>query len=169
MQAQHTGHAERDAQALLDAVWSRGAEEPPLPVDPIFIAEELGLGVYLATLSDGVSGMLVKRPGQDPEIYLQQSDSRNRQRFTCAHELGHYIAAEGDETLEYVEHRALLASQGRKPEEIYANQFAAALLMPAPLVRARWRQTPNPALLAYEFGVSADAMNFRAVNLGLKP
>src|SRR3954467_13303562 len=138
-ETRHTGDPERDAQALLNTVWCPGGDMPPLPVDPIFIAQQLGIGVYIATLSEGVSGMLVKRPGQDPQIHLQSSDSRNRQRFTCAHELGHYVAAEGKaETLEYVEHRALLASQGTKPDEIYANKFAAALLMPADAVRARW-------------------------------
>jgi len=165
--ARHTGNAERDAEALLETVWSRGAPEPPLPVDPIFIAQELGIAVYTATLSDGVSGMLVKRAGEDPQIYLQQSDHRNRQRFTCAHELGHYVACGGSDTLEYVEHRALLASQGTDIDEIYANQFAAALLMPAAVVRSRWPERPQPALLAYDFGVSADAMSFRAGNLKL--
>jgi Zn-dependent peptidase ImmA (M78 family) len=167
-EAQHTGYAERDAEAVLKTVWSQGAPEPPLPVDPIYIAHELGIEVYIATLSEGVSGMLVKRPGVDPQIYLQESDHRNRQRFTCAHELGHYVASEGSDTIEYVEHRALLASQGSNPDEIYANQFAAALLMPADAVKERWRERPNPALLAYDFGVSADAMNFRVVNLKLK-
>ncbi len=75
--------------------------------------------------------MLVKRRGEDPEIYVHASDSLNRQRFTCAHELGHYVkrSAMGDEEWEYVEHRALLASQGTDPEEVYANKFAAGLLM----------------------------------------
>jgi Zn-dependent peptidase ImmA (M78 family) len=110
----------------------------------------------------------VKRPGQDPEIYLNSRDSRNRQRFTCGHELGHYVArsATGDDSWEYVEHRALLASQGTNPEEIFANQFAANLLMPTDAVKELHAKY-GPAALAHEFGVSADAMHYRLANLGL--
>src|SRR5262249_13052228 len=101
----------------------------------------------------------------------------NRQRFTCAHELGHYVkrSAAGDDAWEYVEHRNLLASQGTNSEEIYANQFAASLLMPEEAVRklhdelkAQRGTPPPPAALAFEFGVSADAMQYRLVNLGLQ-
>ncbi len=115
--------------------------------------------------------MLVKRAGRDPEIYLQSSDSPNRQRFTCAHELGHYVmrSAAGDDAWEYVEHRALLAAQGTKPEEIYANKFAAGLLMPRKSIIRCMSETPPPgeAALAFRFGVSPDAMHFRLKNLGV--
>lgn len=165
-----TSNPEREAEEILTTVWTQGEAEPRLPVDPFYIAEALGLRVYVTGLDDGVSGMLRKREGEDPEIYLQRSDSRNRQRFTCAHELGHYVSrsAAGDDAWEYVEHRALLASQGNDPDEIFANQFAASLLMPRRVVVRLKEQVQSEAVLAYEFGVSADAMNFRLVNLGLK-
>ncbi len=57
---------------------------PVLPVDPFMIAQRLGIKAYTANLDERVSGMLVKRPGEDPEIYVNDSDSPNRQRFTCA-------------------------------------------------------------------------------------
>ncbi len=161
--------AEREARDLLRAVWLGDADGSPLlPVDPIYIARELGIDVYVAGLDVGVAGMLIKRPGRDPEIYLNADDSRNRQRFTCAHELGHYVrkSATGDDEWEYVEHRALLAAQGTDPEEIFANQFAAKLLMPREQVVKLHRQL-SPAALAYRFGVSADAMHYRLVNLKL--
>jgi Zn-dependent peptidase ImmA (M78 family) len=162
--------AERDAAELLDAVWARGSWDVRVPVDPIWIARELGLRVYTAGLDEGVSGMLVKRAGEDPAIYLNVRDSQNRQRFTCAHELGHYVSrsATGDDEWEYVEQRALLASQGREPEEIYANQFAACLLMPRAAVAQLKDRFETEAALAYKFGVSADAMHYRLVNLGFK-
>ncbi|HWT95388.1 MAG TPA: ImmA/IrrE family metallo-endopeptidase [Solirubrobacteraceae bacterium] len=169
---EHTGNAERDAESLLDEVWLSDAfGRPNLPVDPVWIAQRLGIFVFIADLADGVSGMLVKRAGQDPQIYLQRDHHRNRQRFTCAHELGHFVAAGGDDTMEYVERRALLASQGSDPSEIYANQFAAALLMPRDVVNERCDgvQFPNPVLMSYDFGVSADAMKYRLINLGHTP
>jgi Zn-dependent peptidase ImmA (M78 family) len=163
--------AEGNARQLLATVWASGKErgDIPLPVDPFQIAQRLGIKAYSAGLDEGVSGMLIKRPGEDPEIYVHASDSQNRQRFTCAHELGHYVKRSnaGDTAWEYVEHRDLLASQGRDPEEIFANQFAAELLMPREAVEAL-HDDLGPAALAYEFGVSADAMHYRLVNLGLE-
>ncbi|HLI32658.1 MAG TPA: hypothetical protein VKU89_07980 [Solirubrobacteraceae bacterium] len=84
--------SESDAQQLLSAVWSpAGGEAPvPLPVDPFVIGRRLGIKAYAATLEEGISGILVKRAGQDPEIYAHAPDSPNRRRLTCAHELGHH-------------------------------------------------------------------------------
>jgi Zn-dependent peptidase ImmA (M78 family) len=141
----------------------------PAPVDPVYIAQGLGVQVYVAVLDEGVSGMLVKRPRLDPAIYLNRLDSDNRQRFTCAHELGHYVqrASSDDDTWEYVDARGPAASKGTHPEEVYANQFAAALLMPREVV-ARFAKEGKPAaVMAYHFGVSVEAMNFRLRNLGI--
>jgi Zn-dependent peptidase ImmA (M78 family) len=161
-----TTSPERAAQEILDAVWTSGETQVRLPIDPIYIAQQLGIKVYTAGLDEDVSGMLVKHLGEDPAIYLQISDSRNRQRFTCAHELGHYVSRSSTGDEEYVERRALLASQGSDPDEIFANQFAANLLMPCETVKELQDQF-EVATLAYRFGVSVDAMNFRLVNLGL--
>ena len=155
----------------MGTVWLRDEYEIRLPVDPISIARRLGLLVYISHLDDGVSGMLIKEPGyDDPEIHLNQADTRNRQRFTCAHEIGHYVkrSAEGNDgqMWEYVDRRDDLAAQGKNPEEIYANQFAANLLMPRDVVKRM--KDRSVATLAYEFGVSGDAMNFRLDNLGLR-
>jgi Zn-dependent peptidase ImmA (M78 family) len=160
------------AEELLHNVW-RGASEKgiPYPVDPAKIAEQLGLKVYAAGLDETVSGMLVKRPAQDPEIFLNGSDSKNRQRFTCAHELGHYVKRSNGqiwstEGWEYIDLRSPLSSTGESPDEVWANQFAAALLMPKQEVK-KLHKSLAPATMAFEFGVSTDAMNFRLKNLGL--
>jgi Zn-dependent peptidase ImmA (M78 family) len=165
------GNAEEDARQILTTVWANGGEgiEIQLPVNPFVIAERLGIKAYSASLDENISGMLIKKPGEDPEIYVHASDSPNRQRFTCAHELGHYVkrSATADIEWEYVEHRDLLTSQGSNPEEIYANRFAASLLMPKEKVE-ELRKTLGPVALAYEFGVSPEAMHYRLVNLGLE-
>lgn len=162
---------ESDARQILSTVWAPEKEgaDIPLPVDPFLIAQRLGIKAFSAGLDDGVSGMLIKRRGEDPEIYVHASDSSNRQRFTCAHELGHYVkrSAAGDPEWEYVEHRDLLTSQGSNAEEIYANRFAASLLMPREAV-TQLHSELGAAALAYEFGVSADAMHYRLTNLGLE-
>jgi hypothetical protein len=123
-----TGDFERDAEALLDRFWNYGEGSPAVPVDPIFIARQLGLEVLIAPLEDGVGGMLVNRPGSQPTIYLNSSDGRNRQRFTCAHELGHWVkrAVARDEDWAFVDKRDQLAGRGVDPSERYANGFAAS-------------------------------------------
>jgi Zn-dependent peptidase ImmA (M78 family) len=159
------------AKELLTAVWSPTWEEMSYPIDPAKVAERLGVKVFKADLNQQVSGMLLKQPARDPEIYLNGSDSPNRQRFSCAHELGHYVkrtSVEGSaEAMEYVDFRDPLSAEGLDPEEVWANQFAAALLMPRELVKRAHKELHSPAALAGEFGVSTDAMNFRLQNLGL--
>jgi Zn-dependent peptidase ImmA (M78 family) len=165
--------AENGAQEILISSWRRDETSITLPVDPFEIAKNLGIKAYTANLDPGVSGMLIKLAGEDPEIYVEASDSPNRRRFTCAHEIGHYVkrSATGDKEWEYVEHRDLLTSQGSNPEEIYANQFAASLLMPREQVQQRIKEPANlaaeTALLAAQFGVSEDAMRYRLINLDL--
>jgi Zn-dependent peptidase ImmA (M78 family) len=162
---------ENDARQILKTVWSQDGDGAPvpLPVDPFVIAQKLGIKAYATPLDEGISGMLVKRAGEDPEIYVHASDSPNRRRFTCAHELGHYYkrSATGDTAWEYVEHRDLLTSAGNNVEEIYANKFAASLLMPREEVERLRDEGNGLPTLAYKFGVSEDAMYYRLVNLGL--
>jgi Predicted Zn peptidase len=159
------------AKELLTAVWAPSWEDMPYPIDPSKVAERLGVKVFAADLATNVSGMLLKETAQDPTIYLNGSDTKNRQRFSCAHELGHYVkrtsGGQAPEEIDYVDFRNPLSAQGQEPEEIWANQFAAALLMPRELVARIHKELESPAALAGEFGVSTDAMNFRLQNLDL--
>lgn len=159
-------HPERDAEQVLASYWARG-HSIPIPVDPIEIARRQGIKVFTAGLEQDVSGMLIKRVGSDPEIYLNGQDSYKRQRFTCAHELGHFMlrTAESQDSWSFVDHRSPITSMGTDQAEVYANRFAAALLMPAAVIRSI---VPASAVqLAEQFQVSPDAMTFRLDNLGL--
>lgn len=164
-----SSNPEQDAARLLREVWWDSPDRDGLPVDPARIARRLNVRVYTMAMDSAASGALSIKPGRDPEIYLNEDDSPNRQRFTCAHELGHYRkrAMEGTDSFEVVDRRDVLSSQGTYVDEIYANQFAAALLMPADLVRSMWRRERDPVILAYRFGVSVDAMTYRIKNLRL--
>ncbi len=160
----------KDAEGLLRTVWNEGSAEVPLPVDPVRIARSMGVEVFDAHLEAAVSGAIVKERGEDPVILLNASDSRNRKRFSCAHEIGHYVrrtqtgASEG---YEFVDLRGPLSAQGTEGEEIYANRFAASLLMPEQLVRSLRRDGLPLVELAFRFRVSEDAMRFRLEHLGL--
>jgi Zn-dependent peptidase ImmA (M78 family) len=161
------GHtkAEKDALELLEEAW-----DGELPVDPVRIAKKLGLEVLDAPLKQDASGALVKREKEtDPTIFLNAKDSRTRKRFTCAHELGHYILRSKEPTpqYEYVDYRDQTSSTGTIEEERYANSFAASLLMPEVAVRALREEGLSQLRLAKKFGVSPEAMAIRLDNLRL--
>lgn len=154
------------AQQLLESTWKgRG-----FPVDPILIAGDLGIDVIETDLPDNVSGALIKDEGKDPVIVLSKTDSKNRQRFTCAHELGHYAyrITSNENHYEYVDLRSDSSANGTNKEEIFANQFAASLLMPKEAIEELVNKKLPDFLLAQRFGVSDDAVRFRLKNLNLK-
>jgi Zn-dependent peptidase ImmA (M78 family) len=161
--------ATQAAEQLLHSTWAPAwPDAVPLPVDPAAIAHQLGVRVYVAQMESDIAGSLVKQPGADPIIYLNSQDARTRQRFTCAHELGHYVqrANKGELEFQFKDERAKLASLGTNADERFANAFAAALLMPEHLVRGHRNLSPMEAAL--KFGVSTEAMAFRRKNLGIQ-
>ena len=96
--------AARDAERLRTSVWG-----DRFPVDPVRIARKLGIVVLDARLHRTVSGALVKERGEDPTILLNERDSVNRKRFTCAHELGHFVRrSDNPDEYEYVDFRDIL-------------------------------------------------------------
>jgi Zn-dependent peptidase ImmA (M78 family) len=156
--------AARDADQVRRTAWGESA----FPVDPVRIAKRLGIDVLVADLAPNTSGALVKRSGQDPVIFLNASDSPNRQRFTCAHEIGHFVRrADDPDQYEWVDLRGPLAAVGVDPEEIYANAFAASLLMPEDEVRRLHKENRPELFMAQYFDVSREAMQFRLLNLRL--
>jgi Zn-dependent peptidase ImmA (M78 family) len=155
--------AEREAERILATVWHGG-----FPVDPVKIADSLGIDVKDAVLRSDVAGALVKSPGKDPVILVNAQDRPNRKRFTAAHELGHFVQHQNaPDEYEYIDFRDALSSTGSDPNERFANTFAAALLMPAPEVRRLFDEHRTQTEMGYYFGVSQDAMHFRLKNLGL--
>jgi Zn-dependent peptidase ImmA (M78 family) len=155
--------AAEDAQKLLNATWFGG-----IPVDPVAIARKTGLRVLDVPLDTDTMGALVKRPGEEPTILISQSDHENRKRFTCAHELGHFVRR-SEETEQYysVDLRSSLSSSGRDPEEIYANEFAASLLMPPDDVRIFVQAGLSDLEIAVRFKVSRETVQNRLTNLYL--
>jgi len=155
--------AAEDAAKLLRAAWGDAT-----PIDPVAIARTAGLRVLEAQLDEKTLGALVKNPGQDPVIVLNESDSENRKRFTCAHELGHFVrrSTEGEKYLT-VDLRNSHSSTGLDPEEVYANEFAASLLMPEDKVRSCVETGMGDLEMAIRFKVSREAMQNRLANLDL--
>ena len=162
--------AEQDALDLLDKSWWTSDRSEPLPVEPMDLARGLGIKVREVFLPSDESGNIVMNAFGEAIISLNRSDHPNRQRFTCAHEIGHYSMRrryQGSSSQTFTDYRTVLAGLGTDGDEIYANQFAAALLMPAHLVKRGVRQGASAEKLARRFGTSVQAMEVRLRNLKL--
>ncbi|KFF31688.1 ImmA/IrrE family metallo-endopeptidase [Bifidobacterium bombi] len=142
-----------------------------LPINLSDISRLLGIKMESMILDKDKAGILVKPENDDFHAVANITDGLQRQRFTYAHEIGHYIHKYQDFPREKpageVEERDELSSQGIDPEEIWANKFAAALLMPAAIVRQFWAEDKSVSEMANIFAVSKSAMNVRVATLGL--
>lgn len=108
------------------------------PVNVEAVAERLGLAIYERNLAQGVSGALVKDSSYNTPsgfvIFVDDSEAYVRQRFTAAHEIGHFVLHK-KHVGNGIEDNFLLRSDSMSNAmEREANQFAADLLMPFPLV-----------------------------------
>jgi Zn-dependent peptidase ImmA (M78 family) len=103
-----------------------------LHIDPEAIAAEKGILVQpKPDTAEGVSGMLVKVGDEFGIMYATNIRSRGFQRFSIAHELGHYcIDGHADALLATGVHQSHANFASHDPFEQEADYFAAALLMP---------------------------------------
>lgn len=151
--------ARSDADEVLARHWGGF-----LPVDPIQIARDLGVSVFSAQLGEDTWGMLIGSPN-GVDMYLDRDQPRSRLRFSCAHELGHFV--ERGEILEHDRAFVDKRSDGERgrADEVYANEFAASVLMPEKEFRAAVAAGQDVFDLADRFGVSLDAVRWRRKHL----
>lgn len=155
---------------LMHQVIGKGdAHTRSAPVDVGAVAQDFGLEIFSSRLREGISGALVRDPSRGTRsqfvIYVNSREPSVRQRFTAAHELGHYLL---HRSLigERVEDNYLLRAAGfSNQQEIEANRFAANLLMPKHLIEFEMQAgNRTPDALAKKFQVSVTAMS---IQLGL--
>ncbi|MCW2900326.1 MAG: putative Zn peptidase [Streptosporangiaceae bacterium] len=150
--------ADEMAREILDEFWP----DRFLPVDPVQIARDMGVEVFSAELGNDVFGLIFGSPGAT-QIYIDQDQPPNRYRFTVAHELGHYVEHSerpgGQAEIDYVDRRS--DEDRGAPEEVYANHFAGALLMPERQVQEARARRLNDVQMARLFGVSLSALQYR--------
>lgn len=123
------------ARALRAEVWNVSGMMQ-LPVDPFAMADRLGIAVKQERLDPNLAGFIVREGGGPVEVFLNASDGGMRQRFTLAHELGHFVKNRNEQNIGYVDERSELAASGANPAEVWCNQFAAELLMPAAIIKS---------------------------------
>lgn len=145
-----------------------------LPIDVWDIAEKLKIKAFRGKFKDeeNVSGVLYKKEGDSSfTAVINSEEIEVRQRFTLAHEIGHYIHKYQDLPSEQevgkVEYCNELSSRGIDPEENWANRFAAALLMPVDEINKEWASGKLYEEIAQDFNVSRAALGNRLDELGL--
>lgn len=157
--------AEMEAKSL--SVLRKDDIDDP-PVDPILIARSEGIGVFYAEFDDNnIAGMLHKDDGQW-EILVNALDPPKRQRFTIAHELGHYFLHHDQKENKFVDTEGCIfrsseleIEEHQKRLEVQANMFAASLLMPRSLVLDAMLDTEDLGDLSQIFLVSRAAIGHR--------
>jgi Zn-dependent peptidase ImmA (M78 family) len=166
--------AKKQARKILDQYLAACGEEHGLEdyeINPKAIAKHLGIKVIPHKFSEDISGVFFRKDGN---LYLGVNSKHNkhRQRFTIAHEIGHFIL-HSHETLHYdvekdEDKRFLFRADSISSlDETEANHFSAELLMPENLVRGLIEGGSNSIHeLADKFNVSPEAMRYRLINLG---
>lgn len=149
-----------------------------VPVDIEAIAKKLGAKVIYSPLDDSHCGMIYM---QDNKVVIGVNSlhPENRQRFTIAHELGHFVMhkkqIEGnihvDQTFSEKLNRDGKSTLGEDLKEIQANRFAAEILIPTKLLI---KETKNKRIdiedddfiqkLADKFQVSSQSMSIKLFN-----
>lgn len=120
----------------------------------------------------GAEARLVYTPGVEPVIIRVNATTREpgKKRFAIAHELGHLeLKHNPGAVTECAEKHFLLWYKGQNEKEVEANVFAAELLMPEELFRARLEKTlPSIELiesLAADFRTTLTATAIRYIDL----
>ncbi len=127
----------------------RDAAVTSLPVDIFALAQRLDITVSAAPSdSNGWSGMLLRSGSAFAIAYATNIDNEGFQRFSIAHEVGHYclpghtekvVAIDGEP---HFSHADFMSNDDVERE---ADQFAAGLLMPESLVKRLLEAEPSLA------------------------
>lgn len=148
-----------DPMKVIEKHWN----STPVPIDKIIA--DIGLPLNREAMEDNISGYIERIDGSY-RIVVNANHAPTRQRFTAAHELGHYIYHRdllGDGVGDNRAYRA--DGTGRQNPSIrpiherQANSFAANVLMPRHRLTNVDHETT--AVLAARFEVSQQAMAIR--------
>lgn len=154
------------------------------PVDIKKIAKNLRIQIITQSAEDELAGFLLRDLDKKTAVIgVNENHSHNRQRFTIAHEIGHFclhnyegVHFDGKNTGLQVHLRNGKSAEGTNIEEREANLFAAELLMPKMLLEKDIALVKEIYLLdesdqsiktlANNYQVSVRALTYRLANLG---
>lgn len=89
------------------------------------------------------------------DVYVRATQGYGRDRFTLAHELGHFLMHQ-PQNISFARTGQVDKIEAYKDPEWQANTFAAELLMPIDLI-----DTDDAYIISEEFGVSPTAASLR--------
>lgn len=143
--------------------------EGPLPDLLSAVEGQGGVQTVLLELTEGVAGAYIARP-ELPLVFVNGAQAVTRQRFTLAHEFGHFRMGHSS----VVDRQAMIGGVQRDPNEVSANAFAAEFLMPKDATNAwaaariRGQVTLEEVVLfAHDFGVSPQAARYAFATAGV--
>ena len=152
--------ARNAAKKLLNEI---GAINAPIILNDVVkhLKKGYDLTVIPWDFGNNTSGMQTS-DGDSISIGYNSCHHPHRQRFTVAHEIGHFILGHTDANYDYCDFNS------SKPEEIEANQFAAELLMPLAIltedILTGVREIP---LLSKKYNVSEEVIWWRLMDCKL--
>ncbi len=140
------------------------------PVKLGSLAREIGVsGIKVSSMRTGVSGQITNKNGRYI-IRVNRNEARERQRFTIAHELAHYLLHRHviDSLPDGITDNVLYRSGAPERIEYEANRLAAELVMPMELIEKKLSRDFSGVVtevtiesLAASFEVSKAAMEIR--------
>lgn len=140
----------------------------PGAVDVVKLAQTLGCQVQTVVFDPSTISAKIERTNDDTcIIQISSTDGAERQRFSIAHELSHYILHDEGEFIEYRKPLAEYDNPDLLYKEIQANMLASAILMSRELVKRAWDNSKDIDDLADIFNVSKSAVYYRLDNLNL--
>jgi hypothetical protein len=157
----------RSPDQLLQELWITAPEE----IDIEAIATHCGATV----LYEPLRGCEARILGRDDRaiITVNSASRRERQRFSAAHELGHWMQDHGKMAAGACSEQAFATEWFKENPEYRANRYAADLLLPRAMFCDRARKQPVAFAtvrdLAQQFQTSLTATAIRLVELGSFP
>lgn len=158
-----TSAGKKNVQTVIAELTAEGLWSVPLNIEAAL--EYYGMHISYEDMGD-LSGYLEKRStGWVAGVNTYQSEQR--QRFTLAHELGHFCLHNHLINGPHKEKIFFRSSVTDKMEK-EANEFASDLLIPRDVLLEKIRSGTNKlSELAKYFNVSLDAMRYKAYRLKL--
>ncbi|KPZ01417.1 ImmA/IrrE family metallo-endopeptidase [Pseudomonas syringae] len=151
---------------LLELARRKGVETSPLDVQKLLSV--LGVELLSVPMKDEISGVLSRLENKDGWVVkVNALHHPNRQRFTIAHEIGHYCRHRWQQ--KEFQDLNFFRNGDSNPMEAEANRFASELLMPEQTFKEKVRLFAGSIeAIAQYFKVSTLAVRVRAKNLGMK-
>ena len=149
------GLARKHARILLKKI---GCDKAPVLLSEVvrYLKSENDIKFSAWDFDDSVSGLLIEDEEMTAVGY-NENHHVHRQRFTVAHELGHYIMSHNNQRK-----NEGFSLESNDPHEKEANTFASELLMPLSFLKEDLKKgNVNVEVFAEKYWVSKEAMGWR--------